>query len=91
MDMSALTINEARDHLGELCEAARLGKRVLLAHGTQMYAIVPYDPKQEPDWDDPELEVALLAAVEGRHFVLSLDTLRERGEQIIDRVKAAAP
>jgi antitoxin (DNA-binding transcriptional repressor) of toxin-antitoxin stability system len=81
--MNPLTLDEARDHLGELCEEARQGKRVLLAHGTQMYAIVPFDPELEPNWDDPELETALLVAVEGPHRNLSLVALRERGEQVI--------
>ncbi len=88
--MNPITLIEAREHLGELCDEARQGKRVLLAHGTQMYAIVPYDPELEPNWDDPELEAALLAAVEGPHHDLSLDALRERGEQGIAQAKAAA-
>ncbi|MBI3469139.1 MAG: hypothetical protein HY000_39545 [Planctomycetes bacterium] len=88
--MNPLTLNEAREHLGELCEQARQGKRVLLAHGTQMYAIVPYDPELEPNWGDPELEAALLMAVEGPHHDLSLDALRERAEQVIAQAKAAA-
>lgn len=88
--MNPLTLNEAREHLGELCEQARQGKRVLLAHGTQMYAIVPYDPELDPNWGDPELEAALLMAVEGPHHDLSLDALRERAEQIFAQAKAAA-
>ena len=90
MDMNPLTLKEAREHLGELCEEARQGKRVLLAHGTQVYMIVPYDPELEPNWGDPELEAALLMAVEGPHQDLSLDALHERGEQVIAQAKAAA-
>ena len=88
--MNPLTLDEAREHLGELCEEARQGKRVLLAHGTHVYTIVPYDPELEPNWDDPELEAALLMAVEASHDDLSLDALRQRGEQIITETKAAA-
>jgi len=88
MGMNPLTLNEAREHLGELCEEARHGKRVLLAHESQVYTIVPYDPGLEPDWNDRDLEAALLLAVEGPHHALSLEALRERGEQVIAQVKA---
>lgn len=90
MHMNPLTLDDAREHLGELCEEARQGKRVLLAHGTRVYTIVPYDPELEPNWDDPELEAALLMAVEGPHHDLSLVALRERGERVIAQAKAAA-
>jgi hypothetical protein len=58
---------------------------VLLSDGAQIFEIVPYEPDSRPDWDDPELEAALLAAVEGPHRDLSLDALRERGERVPHR------
>jgi len=86
--MNQITLDEAREHLGELCDEAGQGKRVLLAHGSQLYAIVPFDPELEPNWDEPKLEAALLAAVEGPHHDLSLDALREQGERFIAQQKA---
>jgi hypothetical protein len=44
----------------------------------------------EPDWDDSQLQEALLAAVEGPHHVLSFEALHELVEQSIARAKAAA-
>ena len=88
--MNQVTVDEAREHLGELCDEAGQGKRVLLAHGSRVYEIVPFDPELEPNWDEPALEAALLAAVEGPHHNISLDALREQGERSIANQKAAA-
>ena len=86
--MNPITIDEAREHLGRLCEEAGQGKSVLLTDGRHLYALVPYDPELEPNWNDAELEAELLKAVDGPHHDLSLDDLRTRGEQVIAQAKA---
>jgi antitoxin (DNA-binding transcriptional repressor) of toxin-antitoxin stability system len=86
--MKTVTLEEAREHLGELCDEARVGKHVLLARGEELYALVPFDPPLEPSWDDPNLEAAILKAVDGPHQEMSPDELRQRGERLIAEFKA---
>ena len=86
--MKTVTLEEAREHLGELCDEARVGKHVLLARGEELYALVPFDPELEPAWDDPQLEAALLKAVDGPHHELSPTELRQRGERLIAQAEA---
>jgi antitoxin (DNA-binding transcriptional repressor) of toxin-antitoxin stability system len=85
--MKTVTLEEARERLGELCDEARGGNHVLLARGEELYALVPFDPTLEPAWDAPDLEAAILKAVDGPHHELSPAEMRRRGETLIASLK----
>ena len=88
--MKVVTLDQARDQLGVLCEDAQNGETVLLQHGADTFVLQPASSgaaAAELDWDDSELEAALLAAVEGAHTPLADGELGARGRTILRQLR----
>ena len=79
--MKTLTVSEAKDRLGKLVEEVHKGRPVLLVHKNKLVKLERYDVL-DPEYDSPELEAALLEAVQGPHAPYS----RAEMDSILARV-----
>ena len=90
LPMKVLTLDQARDQLGVLCDDAQHGETVLLKHGTETFILQPASsipPTCDLDWEDPDFEADMLVAVEGQHTPLADGELKQRGEAILQRLR----
>jgi hypothetical protein len=88
--MKILTLDQARDQLGDLCDDAQQGETVFLKRGSETFILQPASrapSAQQVEWDDPALVEELVKAVEGPHALLGENELRERSEAILQRLR----
>jgi hypothetical protein len=64
--MKTLTISQARTRLGTLVDGVQKGGPVILIHGNKLAKLERYE-LLDPEADSPQLEAALLEAVQGPH------------------------
>jgi hypothetical protein len=69
--VKTLTVTQAKTRLGKLVDEVHGGAPVLLVHKNKLVKIERYEVL-DPEYDSPELEAALLEAVEGPHAPYSL-------------------
>ena len=80
--MKTLTIGEAQGRLAELIAEAHQGVVIVLTDGDKQVWLDTHKPL-ELETDNPELEAALLPAVEGPFTPYSPEAMRTIGERII--------
>jgi hypothetical protein len=88
--MKIYTLDQAREHLGELCNDAQQGEVVLLDRGGDKFLLQPAAglfPSDDIDWEDADFESSMLAAVTGVHHPLGADELSTRGKTILERIR----
>jgi hypothetical protein len=88
--MKILTLDQARDQLGDLCDDAQQGEMVFLKRGSETFILQSASrasSTQQIDWDDPALEEELVKAVEGPHAPLGENELKDRSEAILQRLR----
>ncbi len=86
--MKAVTIREAEGQLTKLIAEACRGELVVLIDGERQVALEPR-AALDLDEDDPELEAALLQAVNGPHAPFSEGELRNLAGKALDEHRAA--
>ena len=80
--MKAVSIREAKGQLGELIARACEGEFIVLTDGDKQVALEPRIPP-DLEQDSPELEQALLRAVNGPHRPLTEGELRETANKAL--------
>jgi antitoxin (DNA-binding transcriptional repressor) of toxin-antitoxin stability system len=84
--MKAVSIQEAEGQLGELFAKARKGETIVLTDGEFRMTLEPFI--SDPEEESPELEAALLKAVNGPHSPMREGELREIAEQALREHRA---
>ncbi len=79
--MKTLTIGQARTRLGTLVDGVQKGGPVILIHGNKLAKLERYE-LPDPAVDSPEIEAALLQAVQGPHAPYS----RREMESVLAKV-----
>ena len=83
--MKTLTVSEAKPRLGKLVDAVQRGEPVVLIYKNKLAKLERYDVL-DPEFDGPELEAALLAAVEGPHSPYSPEDLESAAARVRQRL-----
>ena len=82
--MITLSIDEARPRLQSLCDEAMQGEAVFITSSGSKLVLMPCEAdEEETNTDDPALEAALLAAIEGPHSPYRKGEFTELTKQII--------
>lgn len=83
--MKTLTVSEAEGKLGQLLIEAARGDVIVLTDGEFQVTLTPRDTARvlDPEQDSPELEAALLEAIDGPYRPYSEQEFRAIGEGII--------
>jgi hypothetical protein len=79
--MKTLTVSQAKARLGSLVDEVQKRGPVVLIHGNRLAKLERYE-LLDPETDSPQVEAALLEAVQGPHSPYS----REEMEAVLARV-----
>jgi hypothetical protein len=79
--VKTFTVSQAKVRLGKLVEEVHKGAPILLVHKNKLVKLERFEVL-DPEYDSPELEAALLEAVQGPHAKYS----RTEMQTILDRV-----
>lgn len=85
--MKAVTIREAQGQLGQLIAEACRGELIVLTDGDRQVALEPR-VALDLEEDSPELEAAMLRAVNGPHSPFSEDELRGLATKALEEHRA---
>ena len=79
--MKTMTVSQARTRLGTLVDRVQKGSPVILIHGNKLAKLERYE-LLDPEADSPQIEAALLEAVQGPHAPYS----RREMESVLAKV-----